>query len=86
MILPKDMVFIYKDVMGMREKKTERKRETKEKIPVGCLPILLSTMWRPTVFRLPRISKTSRADPKWERVPNQMGKKKKGRGGRGKRR
>ena len=48
------------------------KDETMEKI--ARLVALPSTKWRPTVFGHP---KTSRTNPKWERVPNLMGQKKK---------
>ena len=52
------------------------KDETKEKIP----RLVESTKWRPTVFQGPKTPKTSRTYPKWERVPNLMGKEKTGLG------
>ena len=38
MILFTDMVFIYKDVMGMGEKNPKEKRKRKKKSPLVALP------------------------------------------------
>ena len=63
--------------MGMREKPRNAKtnKKTRKKFPVWFPSHPPTTIWRPTVFRCPRTPKTSRTYPKWESVPNLVGKK-----------
>ena len=58
-------------MMGMGEKPWNIQKTKQEKNSLlGFPPIPPSTKWKPTVFQCP---KTSRAYPKWERIPNLMG-------------
>ena len=64
-------------MIGMEEKKpkyNKTKNETKEKVsPFGCPPIPPSMKWRPTVFRCPKMPKTNRTNPRWDRGPSLVG-------------
>ena len=61
-------------MMGMEEKpRNTKKMKQRKNFPFGCPPIPPSTKWRPTVFQC---LKTSWTYPKWEKVLNLMGEKK----------
>ena len=77
MILFTIMIFIYKDVMGMGEKTPKENGKQKKKSPLVALPSPLLRYGGRLFFGARKTPKTSQTYPKWERVPNLMGQKKK---------
>ena len=67
-----EMIFIYKNVMGMGKRKGNKRKDPR----LVAFPSPLSRYGRQTVFWCPRIPKTSRTYPKWGGGCNLMGQKK----------
>ena len=56
---------------GRENPENEKKKETKEK---DFPRLVVYEKWRPTVFRCPKTSKTSRTYPRWDWGPSLVGK------------